>query len=204
MGLTSSQIIRNQCVLELMIREMILTTAAKHPTKAAQALTGVMGWSLLTSGDSVILKKCKETPVKIVEQDRCYADIPVTHYNDSQLFFIDPLTRVVKASSFEIDCSDDALPTFKINTMQYQLKPQLVKMDIIRTLPSRLIAVNRSDWVPGEGLYPSDIIHRMTTPSDHTTRKEEVERQLLKIGSGLFHKRQDSVGVIGNNTTLLV
>lgn len=107
-----------------MIRETIMTTAFKN-------LTGEMGWSLVTAGDSVILKKCKEVPVKIVEQEKCYIDIPVTHYNDSQLFFIDPVTRVTKASSFEIESSDDALPTLKINSMQYQLKPQLIKMDII-------------------------------------------------------------------------
>lgn len=195
MGTTTQTILRNQCLLEQMVRTSIVQTARKHPELAALTITGSPGWILYPAGHGVRLKACAEFPVAIIEQPTCHADIPVQLENTSQVMYMDALTRTLLPSSYEISCTDPTLPIVKIRSTLYTLAPHLTPLPGISPLQSRLLGVDRSWMAPGDRLYPDEIIFALNRPDDHMSRKSEVERQLIKLGDGSFQQVQDSLGV---------
>lgn len=198
LGTTTKTILKNQCLLEQMVRTSIVQAARKHPEIAALTITGTPGWILYPAGHGVRLKACAEFPVAIVEQHSCYADIPVQLENTSQVVFMDALTKTLLPSSYEIPCTDPTLPIIKIRSTLYTLTPHLSPLPGITPLQSRLMNTDRKWLAPGDRLYPDEVIFALNKPSDHMSRKAEVERQLIKLGDGSFQQVQDSMGVLPN------
>lgn len=116
LGSTTQTILRNQCLLEQMVRTSIVQAARKHPELAALTITGSPGWILYPAGHGVRLKACSEFPVAIIEQPTCHADIPVQLENTTQIMYMDALNRTLLPSSYEISCTDPTLPIVKIRS----------------------------------------------------------------------------------------
>ncbi|QKI29232.1 hypothetical protein 3 [Solanum melongena rhabdo-like virus] len=198
LGSTTQTILKNQCLLEQMVRTSIVQAARKHPELAALTITGTPGWILYPAGHGVRLKACSEFPVAIVEQTTCHADIPVQLENTTQIVYMDALTKTLLPSSYEIPCTDPTLPIVKVRSTLYTLSPHLTPLPGVVPLQSRLMGLDRSWLAPGDRLYPDEIIFALNRPEDHMSRKAEVERQLIKLGDGSFQQVQDSMGVLPN------
>ncbi|APG78704.1 hypothetical protein KM456_gp1 [Hubei rhabdo-like virus 6] len=201
---SSKTLLENQCILESMVRENIIQQAMTHPHQAALLLLGQLGWTIVIAGNGVVIKRCKEVTVSVVPQSICYTDIPINIANSTHLGFIHPVTRVISSSSFQISCQDDVLPIFSIRGKNYQLNPKLSHIGNLPHLPSRLSKMSINFTSSKGGLYSHEILETMDQPDDHMTRREEVGRQLLKMGDGSFHHRQDSAGVLGNMVGLIM
>lgn len=177
LGDTSDVILRNQCLLEQMIRTSIVQTARKHPELAALAITGSAGWILYPAGQGVRLKRCLEKPVTIREQERCYVDIPISVGNSTELVFMEALTRTIFPSSYDVSCHGPALPIIKIRAKYYTPSPRLNVLDNLSPLQSRLVQPDRFWGEINSGLYTDEIIFSFANPADHMSRRMEVERQ---------------------------
>lgn len=189
----------NQCVLEHMIQASIISMAAHNPLEAAHSLTGEQGWTLIPSGSSVVLKRCRDVEVVVTPQVECYADIPVTLRNSSLLMYLDPMTNVIKSKSYSIPCSDNILPTFRYSDVTYQLNPGPHQVPKFRDLPSRLSQADISIASFGGALVPDEVLANMDVKSEHTTIREEVSKQTLRTGDGSSTKDNNKSGLTDNS-----
>ncbi|APL97666.1 putative glycoprotein [Pteromalus puparum negative-strand RNA virus 1] len=204
MTTTTRDLLKNQCILEQMIQQNVVHQASKHPGLAAYTLTGVRGWTIILSGAGVILKQCTEVAVVLRPQDECYTDIPITINSTSSPLFLDPTTHIIKISSHTIECDDDSNPIFQVRNQYYRMTPKLVPVRGLPNLPSVLSDLNTTLLSPGTGLYPNEVLNHLDEGMSHISRKEEVERQLLKLGSNDFKTIHDGTGVIGSLVNYVV
>lgn len=199
----SRQYMINQCSLESMIYKDILFGAHTDPDMTGFRLMGDLGWSILMAGGGAYLIKCTPVDVVLFPQPKCYHRIPVSKNNSTQLLFIDPVTKVLKASSKKIECSDPSNPVFEIRKQWYKLTPTLHDIPTPSPFPSQMHLDPSTVSLAVAGLYSKEVLEADQELGWLRDREEQALSRVMNseydkgtaTGGGQFWEEGGSWGV---------
>uniref|UniRef100_A0A915DN06 Uncharacterized protein n=1 Tax=Ditylenchus dipsaci TaxID=166011 RepID=A0A915DN06_9BILA len=111
---------------------MIRTLLATNPTAAMRSLYGSDNIMATFKGQHLILSLCTQiSPSNIIwsqkTNDKCYKDVPLQVEGTKKPLFIEPVTRVLNATSDEILCSSIIKPLNGTEAVTWNL-PQTLNL----------------------------------------------------------------------------
>lgn len=118
-------VIKQRCALERETIKNSLAIASQSPDEFAYNLMKGPGFMALVSGEVVHIIQCVPVELKVLQGDKCYAQLQVTRNN--QTWFLTPKTHILIRRGVQIICNP-ALPAyFRAGNTWYKMMPRPVE-----------------------------------------------------------------------------